>query len=73
MASSNFSWAASPPSRTAAATQCSRWSFSRAMDTALRALVTAEIWVMMSMQYSSCSTMRAIPRACPSISRSRRR
>ena len=28
MASSNFSWAASPPSRTAAATQCSRWSFS---------------------------------------------
>ena len=44
MASSNFSWAASPPSLTAAATQCSRWSLRRAIETALRALVTAEIW-----------------------------
>src|ERR1700722_15589345 len=70
-ASRTFSAAVSPPWATASATQCSRWSSSRPSATDCSALLTADTWVRMSMQYLSSSTIRCRPRTCPSIRRSR--
>src|SRR5215203_6877980 len=48
-------------------TQCSTWSLSRMVATFSEAETTLPIWVRMSTQYVSSSTMRCIPRTCPSI------
>src|SRR5918998_3733762 len=48
-------------------TQCSTWSLSRIVATFSEAETTLPIWVRMSTQYASSSTMRWMPRTCPSI------
>src|SRR5665647_2153561 len=55
----------------ASTTQWVRWSSSRPRATDWSALVIAEIWVRMSMQYFSSDTIPCRPRACPSIRRRR--
>src|SRR3954454_9569801 len=72
-ASRTFSAAVSPHPATAPATQCARWSSSSPSATDCSALVAADTWVRMSMQYLSSPTIRCSPRTWPSIRRSRRR
>src|SRR5215213_1897173 len=66
VSSSIFSSAPSPFSMDAR-TQCSTWSLSRMVATFSEAETTLPIWVSMSTQYASSSTMRWSPRTCPSI------
>src|SRR5215213_5996240 len=66
VSSSIFSSAPSPFSMDSR-TQCSTWSLSRMVATFSEAETTLPIWVRMSTQYASSSTMRCIPRTCPSI------
>ena len=63
--------ASGPPACAASSTQWAMCSSSRPSATAWSALVTAETWVRMSMQYLSSSTIRAIPRTWPSMRRIR--
>jgi hypothetical protein len=70
-ASRTFSAAVSPPSAAASVTQCARWSSSGHSATDCSALVAADTWVRMSIQYLSSSTIRCRPRTWPSIRRSR--
>src|SRR4029079_4356345 len=70
-ASLSLASASGPPDCAACSTQCARCSSSRPSATAWSALVTADTWVRMSMQYLSSSSIRAMPRTWPSMRRIR--